>query len=498
MINPKSKLLLLADKLAGILLALALISLPVTSLPLLSRLAGGTQVAPPSLVFVGLAAAAWLPLYALAGGKLWRETRPFLAFVAVAILASLAAFFLPVNTYKGHTLLREQVEAAFTLVSAVAFYLVVTLWFRDEARLNRALRWLNWGGLAALAWGLAQVAVIYLRGGDYPAWMTSLHDLLSVRPLTSNVFTMRATGLTLEPSWLAHQLNVLYLPLWLASSIAGHSAWKFRLWRLTAENFLLAGGLILLFFSFSRIGLLAFLLVAAYLVVQFTGRLAGRIVRRARPGVEGVPSRRKWLELGVTAGLYAAYAVAAFGLVFAASRLDPRLARLFAMSRAPTSLFDLAAQLAFAERLVYWQAGWNIFAQHPLLGVGLGNAGFFFQANLPYKAQALNEILSVTTVAAYLPNVKSIWVRLLAETGIIGFSLFVTWLYVLWLANRLLRRQQSSLLRAIGWMGALAVVAFLVEGFSVDSLALPYIWVSLGLVTAAGALARRQSAETQP
>jgi hypothetical protein len=98
-------------------------------------------------------------------------------------------------------------------------------------------------------------------------------------------------------------------------------------------------------------------------------------------------------------------------------------------------------------------------------------------------------------VAAFLPNVKSIWVRLLAETGIAGFSLFATWLYVLWLANRLLRRQQSSLLRAIGWMGALAVVAFLVEGFSVDSLALPYIWVSLGLVTAAGSLARRQAEE---
>jgi O-antigen ligase len=498
MINPNSKLLLLTDKLAGLLLALALVSLPVTSLPLLSRLAGGTEVAPPSLVFVGLAAAAWLPLYALTGGKLWRETRPFLAFVAVAILASLAAFFLPVNTYKGHILLREQVEAAVTLVSAVAFYLVVTLWFRNEARLTLAMRWLNWGGLVMLAWGLAQVAVIYLRGGDYPAWMTTLHGLISIRPLTMNTFTIRATGLAFEPSWLAHQLNVLYLPLWLASTVAGHSAWKFRLWRLTAENFLLAGGLVLLFFSFSRIGLLAFLLVAAFLFLQFTGYLAKRIARRLRPGVPQAPGRGRLLELGVTAGLYLVYAAAAFSVIFAASRIDPRLARLFDMSRTPTSLFDLAAQLAFAERLIYWQVGWNIFATHPLLGVGIGNAGFFFQANLPYQGQALNEIMSVTTVATYLPNIKSIWVRLLAETGIAGFSLFATWLYVLWLANRLLRRQKSSLFQTIGWMGALVVIAFLVEGFSVDSLALPYIWVSLGLVTAASSLIRRRAEETQP
>lgn len=493
MINPKSKIYLLADRLAGFFLALALISLPITSLPLFSRLAGGTQVAPPSLIFILLAALVWFPLHVLAGEKFSRETIPFLAFVAVACLTSLAAFFIPVNSYKDHFQLREQVEAAVTLISAIIFYLVIAFWHRSEGQLERALQWLNWGGLATILWGLAQVAVIYLRDGEYPAWMTSLHGLISIRSLDLNTFSMRATGLAFEPSWLANQLNMLYLPLWLAATVTGHSAWKQRFWRLTAENLLLVGGLILLFFSFSRVGLMAFMLLAAFLLLQFTDHLAKRILGWIRPGLVETQPRHQRLKWIVTIGLVAAYLVIALGIVFAASRIDPRLERLFSMSRSPTSLFDLAAQLAFAERLIYWEVGWNIFTQHPLLGVGIGNAGFFFLDNLPNKGQALNEILSVTTVATYLPNIKSIWVRLLAETGLAGFSIFISWLYILWLSARMLRRLQPSVFRLIGWMGALTLVAFLVEGFSIDSLALPYLWVPLGLVTAASSLARRQN-----
>jgi hypothetical protein len=32
------------------------------------------------------------------------------------------------------------------------------------------------------------------------------------------------------------------------------------------------------------------------------------------------------------------------------------------------------------------------------------------------------------------------------------------------------------------------VIAFLIEGFSLDTFALPYLWVSMGLVTAADAI----------
>jgi hypothetical protein len=499
MLNPRVKRIAsLAEKAAGLALALVLVSLPITSLPILSKLAGGTMVAPPATVFLFLAAVLWIPFHLLGRGKLPCETKPFLAFAAVACLSSLAAFFLPIETYKGHAIVREEISALITLASAFVFYLVFSVWYQDESRLKNALKLLNLGGLAIVIWGFAQIIVIYLFQGNYPAWMVKFHDLLSIRSLSNNTFSIRVTGFAYEPSWLAHQLNVLYIPFWLASTVIGYSAHQRRFLRLSVENLLLVGGIVLLAFSWSRIGLLAFLLAVAFLVYRFSAYLVKRILQRMKLTSRSGQFYGRFLEFGVIVGLFALYAAVTVGFLFAVSRLDPRLARLFNLRVLPADPFSLALRLAFAERLIYWQVGWNVFAHYPLLGVGLGNVGFFFQSNLPFQGQMLNEILSTTTIANFVPNIKSMWVRLLAETGIVGFSIFSAWLYILWLANRLLRDNPSPTLKVVGWMGALAVIAYLAEGFSVDSFALPYLWVSLGLVTAASALVRRNVRPCDP
>jgi hypothetical protein len=48
----------------------------------------------------------------------------------------------------------------------------------------------------------------------------------------------------------------------------------------------------------------------------------------------------------------------------------------------------------------------------------------------------------------------------------------------------------EPLLRTVGLAGQIVLVAFLAEGFSVDTFALPYLWISLGIISAAGALLR--------
>lgn len=482
-----------AEKIAGLALALAMVSLPVTSLPILSKLTGGNMVAPPSIVFVFLAGVLWIPFFVLGKGGLPVETGPFLAFGAIACLASLVAFFLPVQTYKGHTLVNEEMSALITLASALVVYLVVSVWYQDESRLKTALKLLNMGGLAIVIWGFAQIVVIYFFHSNYPDWMERIHGLFSIRSLSSITYGKRITGFAIEPSWLAHQLNILYLPFWLAATVTGYSAHTRRFLRLSAENALLVGGIVLLAFSWSRIGLLAFLLAAAFLVVRLSAYLAKRIVQKLGRSSQGERTSRRLFEFSIVAGLLFLYGAVATSFTFAISRLDPRLARIFNSSVFSTNPFDLARSLVFAERLIYWQTGWNIFAHYPLLGVGLGNAGFFFQSNLPFQGQMLEEIQNVTSGASFLLNIKSMWVRLLAETGIAGFSIFSAWLYILWLANRFLRNNPSPLLKVIGWMGALAIIAFLAEGFSVDSFALPYLWISLGLVTATSSMVRKNT-----
>jgi O-antigen ligase len=93
-------------------------------------------------------------------------------------------------------------------------------------------------------------------------------------------------------------------------------------------------------------------------------------------------------------------------------------------------------------------------------------------------------------------NIKSLWVRILAETGLVGFAIFLGWLFVIFLSARYLLKNENSLMRTIGWAGIFMLVAMILDGFSVDSFALPYIWATTGLVTAASTLAFTSSVKS--
>lgn len=152
-------------------------------------------------------------------------------------------------------------------------------------------------------------------------------------------------------------------------------------------------------------------------------------------------------------------------------------------------------RFAFLERTVYWVTGWRIFNEFPLFGVGLGKAGFFFPLKIPSLGWASVEIRDLLLRLPYLPNIKSFWVRLLAESGLIGFSTFIGWLYVLWRSTRVTIQSRKSEMKSIALAGQLSLIAFIVEGFSIDSFAMPYLWVITGLISAAGMIYRRQVAQ---
>jgi O-antigen ligase len=120
------------------------------------------------------------------------------------------------------------------------------------------------------------------------------------------------------------------------------------------------------------------------------------------------------------------------------------------------TLLTLSQRFIFLERMVYWLNGWNVFNQYPWLGVGLGNAGFFFPKLAPSMGWATFEIRNVLYYLTQLPNVKSFWFRLLAETGIIGFSVFITWIYVLFQSARVSTRSQNPAIKTMALAGQLA------------------------------------------
>jgi hypothetical protein len=478
------------------------ILLPITSLPLLSRFAGGTSVAPAAFLPLLWLVFFWFFPHLLKKGTIPRESIPFIFFIIIAIIASAAAFFLNIPPYKSTSVFHEETRALLTLSIGAAFYLVTASWFsKAQARLVFILKWINVSGIIVILWATVQAFYIFLFQSHYPAILVEFQQLVSTRDL----FIGRVTSFAFEPSWLAHQLNLIYLPFWLGATISGTSAHRFRLWKISLENILFVFGAVVVFLA-SRVGTLAILLVLALLGIYANVQLARRVrnwslIRFARFSAAVKKGIRILLPIILLVVFISVYVLGAVGLVYGLSHVDVRLARFFRpqslvqwvkLVQNPYTFFNY---LQFAERYVYWVGGWNTFNLHPILGVGLGNAGFFFQRELPAYSWSLPEIMDAYYRTAALPNIKSLWVRLLAETGIVGFASFIAWFYVLFRLSWFIRLSKDPLFRMIGWSGLFVLTAFIIEGFSTDTFALPYLWISLGIVSAAGALMRNSSEE---
>lgn len=471
--------------------ALLALALPFTSFPLVARLTGSSMVAPLSSVPMVVLLLIWLVPYLIRSGVLPRQTLVLFIFCTSALISTAAAFFIPFPPYKSANILSNSLKALITLGVGMCFYLVVALWPNHANRLRFLVRWINWSGVVVIGWSFFQ-AFIWHRYHSYPDWMWNFQGKMSSSLL---LYVQRSNGFAYEPSWLAHQLNMLYLPLWLAASFSGFTAHRFHLGKLHFEHLLLLGGIATLVLSVSRIGLLTFLLMVAFLIllwnIQWVRWLQNRLTRNAGLG-RRVRALRRWIALGSALVLLVVYAGLGLGAAYGISRYDPRMATLFNFTALKDQSFlYYANQLVFAERIVFWQAGWGVFNDHPILGVGLGNAGFFFPEKLSAFSWALTEIRTLIYQQSFVPNIKSLWVRLLAETGIVGFAIFACWCYILWQSAQFLRKLKDPLFKMIGLAGSFALIGFIMEGFSLDTFALPYYWFSFGLITAACEVARR-------
>jgi len=139
----------------------------------------------------------------------------------------------------------------------------------------------------------------------------------------------------------------------------------------------------------------------------------------------------------------------------------------------------------FGTRINLWEIALEMVRDRPLTGVGIGN---FAPASVRY---AHGELL-VTRLAAH-----NAYLSVAAETGIVGFVLF---LLLHWLAWRSILRairagalSQSPQLRMIAVAAEGCLLAIMVAGLSVASEGLKYLWFYFGLAASLGRIASRMS-----
>jgi hypothetical protein len=474
--------------------AALLVCIPVTSFPLISHLAHAESVSPLSLTPLVVLVPLCLVQMLVAGSRSTRLVTPLIVFAAVALISSAAAPFLGIEPLKGMTPLGREARALVTLLIGLGFYFVSTRMPTTEDRLRASLRWISIGGALTLFWATIQTAAL-VRSYNPPAlWLVNAHRVFSIRdPLRD-----RVVGLSYEPSWLADQLVILYLPIWVASVLRRYTTFSATRTAMSVELALSLWGVSILFLTFSRVGYLALLAEFGVLGLAAAVRAAARGWERlgrswAQAG-RRLPRLRPWLiEALAGAAVTLVLLICLIGLVVAAAQFDPRIASLFrtnygvvfSQEKFPP-LLVLADRLQYAERVIYWINAYRAFAMHPFLGVGLGNAGFLLPSTVPAFAYRLPEIIDVVkSGVSPVANVKSLWFRLLAETGVAGFVVFLTWLLGLAVASGRLTRRRSVILAVSGIAGVLALVGMVFEGFSLDTFALPQLWVIGGVVTAA-------------
>ncbi len=476
----------LSARLKGVFWALLLAALPFTSFPLISRLSGGTSVAPLSAVFLLILALFFFLPDFFRRPAVPRQALPLLLFFLSALASSALAVFLPFESFRGAAVWRNALEGILTIGLGIAFYLVTISVVSDKQALKTTLKWIYLGGALAILASLAQAACWYALG-TYPAVLKNFQALISSSGI---LYKARVTGLAFEPSWLANQLNMLYLPLWIGLSVKGYSVFRRKLFGLfSVENILMGMGLLVLFLSFSRIGWLTTLAMAAFLVFRAANKLMNKYLdkRSLRTGRESSKLRHFFAKLGLWMSLLLVFVLILLLLGVFLSRVDPRMEDLFDIDRyRQFGVLGWASQLSFAERIIYWITAFKVFLSRPFLGVGLGGSGFFFTRLTPEFGYGLPEVIEYLFRDNVIPNAKNLWVRLLAETGILGFSLFCAWLSSHFhAAQRLENLRKDPEASAFGLVGKLFLIAVVMEGFSMDSFGLPYLWIALALLISA-------------
>ncbi|MCJ7752647.1 MAG: tetratricopeptide repeat protein, partial [Armatimonadetes bacterium] len=142
------------------------------------------------------------------------------------------------------------------------------------------------------------------------------------------------------------------------------------------------------------------------------------------------------------------------------------------------------------ERSMIRQVGVDLFRQHPVFGTGYGTYRIYALERL---APGWYEDLGKSTRTMLVPNyAHNEYVQVLAGTGVIGGAIFIAMLgLAYWVGLRAALRHLSPDWARLGIAVLAGITAFLVQNFFGVTFRQPgtvtFFWLSLGLLTVAGA-----------
>ena len=456
-------------RIARFLWGAALVTLPITSFRYFPFLGDSTYVRPLSLYPIVLLLPLLFIQFVQGKASLPRvgTLTPLLGFVLLALTATSLGILLDPLQLRGQDYFGRVIRAWATLVIGLSFFIAAVWMNRNEDDLRFSIKWLLAGFVLNILWSGVQALAFYtplLKKVTVTHWQRAF----SMREL---VKTNRVSGMAYEPAWLAGQIATVYLPWLFASLLTRLHVTRFK-W---LEIILLGFAALLLLATFSRGGLLT--AVGASIL---TFLLVGRPELRAGWNwfASGFQRGSNWLlRIGVIVVLLGALTGA--GLFLSQKGY---IARLF--STRAESLEDFVIENSAGARAAYIFGALGAYRESPITGVGLGASGFYIYKYLPDWAMT-----TVPEIARQLspdnrlyPNPKNLYVRLLAETGLIGFFIFIAFLFSI-LGDALSALQSKTIFgRYLGIAGIFSWFAIALYNLTQDSFATPNIWINFGIL----------------
>jgi O-antigen ligase len=335
----------------------------------------------------------------LPGGRIFVPRDRSAILMAVFLIVIGASFFVnyPINPYMwpGHnpwTKSAKQVTQWFT--DGVILYLTLRF-VRTWSDFRFALQCYFIGFLCT-----AGAAVINIAASHWPAgYAASLFGLLHNGAWSGQ--TRRLTLLAYEPS-LAGDYLLSVVPLLVCGSFYWKSRWWTAVWSVVG---------IALFCGTFSLGCFGSLFGACIIVT----------VVYARRGSKG-------LLIGsclLAAVLLTAVVTSSKGERF----LGDRVSAILESGLDPSDIPDFSTR----QRLACAEAAFNIFLEHPVLGVGIGKSPFYMYSAYPFWATNQGDINGATFYteagsSGYTPDSAisyNLFMQILAETGLLGITVFV-------------------------------------------------------------------------
>ena len=457
-------------RLSRFLWGAALFTLPVTSFRYFPFLGDATYVRPLSLYPIAFLLP--LLLIQLVRGKASvpraGTLTPLLGFVLLALTATSLGVLLDPLPLRGQDYFGRAIRAWATLLIGLSFFIAAVWMNRNEDDLRFTVKWLLAGFVMDVLWSGVQSLAFYtplLKKVTVTHWQRAF----SMREL---VKTNRVSGLAYEPAWLAGQIATVYLPWLFASLLTRIRVTRFKWLEMTLLGF----AALLLLATFSRGGLLT-----AVIALVMTFILAGRTELRAAGNwfTSGFQRGGNWLvRFGVVVVFIGALAGA--GLFLAQKGY---IARLFNTNA--ENIEEFIIENSAGARAAYTFGALGAYEESPITGVGLGASGFYIYKHLPdWSMTTVPEIARQLSPENRLyPNPKNMYVRLLAETGLIGFILFIAFLFSVLGDSLKVLQSKTSFARYLGIAGLFSWIAIVLYNATQDSFATPNIWINFGILT---------------